>query len=79
MQNAEEIKKRIREELTSLNLILNDQMEMSSLDLVMAAVRLEKVFSIRFDLDEIAAESFNNLDQLTQLILRKMVSDVSSI
>lgn len=72
MQNAEEIKKRVQAELAALDLNLNDQMEMSSLDLVTAAVHLEKVFNIRFELDEISGESFNKLDRLVQLILKKM-------
>ena len=74
MKSVEDIKKRIQEELESLDLVVGENIEISSLDMVTAAVRLEKVFNIRFDLDEIYADSFVSLERLSQLVQKKILT-----
>lgn len=74
MKSVEDIKKRIQEELESLDLVVGENIEISSLDMVTAAVRLEKVFNIRFDLDEISADSFVSLERLSQLVQKKILT-----
>lgn len=71
MKNTQALLKRIQEELASLDLILDDQIELSSLDLVAAAVHLEKVFHIRFTLDEISPDSFKTLDKIAEIVQKK--------
>ena len=67
----ESVKARIEHCLNEMNLSLTANTDLSSLDLVTLAVRLEKEFGIRFDLDEISLDQFGSLEKLTALIQSK--------
>lgn len=69
--DLQECKSIISAELEKIDVHMDAQIEMPSLDMVTAAVHLEKVFAIRFELDEISAVSFKSLDTLATLILKK--------
>lgn len=69
--DLQECKSIISAELAKIDVHMDSQIEMPSLDMVTAAVHLEKVFAIRFELDEISAVNFRSLDTLAMLILKK--------
>jgi acyl carrier protein len=70
--NKEDIKKRILTTLTAIDINLDENIELSSLDLIAAAVNLERAFGIQFDLDEITLKNFKTLDTVADLILSKI-------
>lgn len=72
MNSGDDIKKRIQDELELLNLVVDEKIEISSLDMVTAAVRLEKVFDIYFELDEISADLFISVEKISQLVQKKL-------
>ncbi|HEY1079930.1 MAG TPA: hypothetical protein VGE46_07525 [Bdellovibrio sp.] len=69
--DLQECKEIIRRELAKIDIRMDAQIEMPSLDMVTAAVHLEKVFAIRFELDEISAANFRSVDTLATLIHKK--------
>lgn len=72
MNSGDDIKKRIQDELELLNLVVDEKIEISSLDMVTAAVHLEKVFDIYFELDEISADLFISVEKISQLVQKKL-------
>ncbi|NUN07150.1 MAG: hypothetical protein HUU57_15500 [Bdellovibrio sp.] len=69
--DLQECKKIITLELAKIGLGMDEKIEMPSLDMVTAAVHLERVFAIRFELDEISTVNFRSLDALAALIYKK--------
>ena len=68
---SEETKKKIEECLHECEIPSDAVMAITSLDLVSLAVKLEKNFKIRFELDEINDKNFNTIEQIQKLIERK--------
>ena len=69
--NKEDIKNKIHTCLNECEIAIDSSLIISSLTLVTLAVKLEKAFSIRFTLDEIAEENFNTFEKIQSLVIRK--------
>lgn len=48
-----------------------DGLEMSSLDVITLAVKIEKHFNLQFHLDEISAKNFSSKESIVALILNR--------
>ncbi len=69
--NKNEIESRISKCILEAKIELSPKLEISSLSLVSLAVKLEKEFQVRFELDEINADNFSSVRLIQDLIMKK--------
>ena len=70
--NNQDIEIRINNCIAQAKIELNPKFEIASLALVALAVKLEKEFQIRFELDEICSANFSSIQSILDLVLKKM-------
>ena len=71
-----EILAKIKSTLHEIEIDLDRKDDISSLDLMLAALRLEKAFSIKFEIDEILPENFSSLEVIAAVIQKKRHASV---
>ncbi len=69
--NKNEIESRISKCILEAKIELSPKLEISSLSLVSLAVKLEKEFQVRFELDEINPDNFSSVRLIQDLIMKK--------
>ena len=66
------IREKILATLSELEIELSAKVDLSSLDLMLLALRLEKTFSIKFEIDEITSSNFGNVDVVVATVGKKL-------